>query len=219
MANNAPNRTTSFYAAFDVVNEGARLLNHMERNNGRKLRRFVSRNAGCLENTIVFTQQFTYENGYSKVQLAAIEAYARKVHSTNIPMFPERMKFSFMDTIRDDMFGIVSNSYIVAMNVKTASVAELRDIVKVIYVLNEEVLPFLNNTNNTALMDCPDYVYRGLACTHAPWAIGGIDREGSGVLEWCYDEVDAKQRLALMEAHPDRFKNLNICSPKSMQPG
>jgi hypothetical protein len=58
------------------------------------------------------------------------------------------------------------------------------------------------------------YQYRGLPCSIAPqeqiWCISGRDSQtcSTGVLEWCYNEQDALERLAIMKEHP-RFENLN----------
>lgn len=51
----------------------------------------------------------------------------------------------------------------------------------------------------------PLYKYRGYACNIAPddklWCICGHDQHdrSSGVLEWCYDEEDAKYLLEKMQ--------------------
>lgn len=53
------------------------------------------------------------------------------------------------------------------------------------------------------------YAYRNLPCSVVDddklWCVsGGLkDGSGGGVLEWCVDEEDAQDRLALMEASGD----------------
>lgn len=65
------------------------------------------------------------------------------------------------------------------------------------------------------------YKMRGLPCFDSrghemPWCVSGTEEVvyedgstsvGGGVLEWCYDEEDANERLRLMRPDP-RFKNL-----------
>lgn len=56
------------------------------------------------------------------------------------------------------------------------------------------------------------YQYRGLPCSIAPnekvWCVAGVDTlGGSGVLEWCHDEFDARNMLENMRKYP-QFRNL-----------
>ena len=67
------------------------------------------------------------------------------------------------------------------------------------------------------------YVMRGLPCRDAlgfemPWSVcgsqtvtldDGTEGKGGGVLEWCWDEEDALERLEMMQQDP-RFSNLSI---------
>ena len=59
------------------------------------------------------------------------------------------------------------------------------------------------------------YKYRGLPCNVRPdadmWYVAGMDGNGGGILEWCTDEEDAKERLRIMKAFP-QFKNLRVGS-------
>lgn len=54
------------------------------------------------------------------------------------------------------------------------------------------------------------YTYRGLPSNIVPsdklWYVSGIDalNKASGILEWCYDETDAKQLIKAMRA-TDQF--------------
>lgn len=59
------------------------------------------------------------------------------------------------------------------------------------------------------------YKFRGLPCSIQPdeklWCVTGYVKHGggSGVLEWCYDEEDAKQVMAKMKT--DKWiKNPNV---------
>lgn len=67
------------------------------------------------------------------------------------------------------------------------------------------------------------YKERGLPCVDArghdmPWCVSGYQEfeymdgstgRGGGVLEWCYDEEDAYERLRLMRPDP-RFSDLRV---------
>ncbi len=114
----------------------------------------------------------------------------------------------------DSGFGLVTNSYWLQFDYKAASLAQLRSMVEVVLVLADAMSNFAGSPNDTALIDCPLYVYRNLPCSIAPddqlWAVSGQDVQGSGgVLEWCFDQVDAEQMLDEMKRFPERFKNLS----------
>lgn len=59
------------------------------------------------------------------------------------------------------------------------------------------------------------YQYRNLPCNVSDpcWFVQGDFRDpsgyGSGILEWCYDEQDAQNRLAIMQTYPE-FSRLSI---------
>ena len=56
----------------------------------------------------------------------------------------------------------------------------------------------------------PLYTYRGRDCRNRAWYVGGEDTAphgGVGVLEWCNDEQDAKERMGIMARYP-QFKGL-----------
>jgi hypothetical protein len=58
----------------------------------------------------------------------------------------------------------------------------------------------------------PRYQFRGLPSSikpdHELWCVSGHHGIGGGVLEWCFDEEDAKYMLAYMRRFPE-FKNLS----------
>lgn len=176
---------------------------------GRKLRRFLQEVAegGML------LQSFAYEQGYSPVQLAALEAYARAKDDALQQYLPQGVVVRG-GTYRDESFGIVATHYRFVHDIATASVAQLRDMVKVVAVLAESMQDFAASVN-VALVGCPAYTYRGLPCSIAPdrqlWAVSGQDRmdNSGGVLEWCYDMADAMEVLEKMARHPGRFTNLS----------
>lgn len=197
-----------------VIREASKLLENDQGNNGRAMRRFLGRHGGVLSDKVVFVQSFCFEDGFSPAQLLAIEAYAGTVHLLNAANFPKDVGIEFCGTTRDEEFGAVGNAYIVHVSVPTASVRLLRSMVQLVLVINGTLHDFAASPNATALQDCPTYEYRGLSCIRRPWAVSGTDLQGGGgVLEWCYDEADANERLALLQAHPQRFTNLRIDCP------
>lgn len=60
------------------------------------------------------------------------------------------------------------------------------------------------------------YKYRNLPCTAGDWCVTGQDSSGGhysgGILEWCYDRKDAKDRLNQMKQFP-QFSELKITRP------
>lgn len=55
------------------------------------------------------------------------------------------------------------------------------------------------------------YQYRGWTCVGCEWHVSGEDTShgSAGVLEWCDDEQDAKERMGIMARFP-QFKGLEI---------
>lgn len=55
------------------------------------------------------------------------------------------------------------------------------------------------------------YYYRNLDCHNRTWHVSGDDTRpgGGGVLEWCNDEADAKERMSIMSKFP-QFTGLEI---------
>ena len=54
------------------------------------------------------------------------------------------------------------------------------------------------------------YIYRNLPCTVGQHFVSGTDKlGGSGILEWCIDEQDAKDMLFYMRLYP-QFEDLQI---------
>ncbi|KWT98135.1 MULTISPECIES: hypothetical protein [unclassified Variovorax] len=209
-------RSNLLFEVAGVVREAYKLLDNKQGNNGRAIRRFIRRHGGCVNGQIVFVQSFCFEDGYSPEQLAAVERYAKTIDELNATFFPADVVIQKVGCARDDDFGSVANVYIVQLDIDTASVREMRHLVHLVLVLNDTLQEFAVSRNATALFDYPDYVYRGLGCdcASATWAVEGKDKQGSsGVLEWCIDEVDALERLALMQAHPHRFPELSVASP------
>ena len=176
---------------------------------GRKMRRFLTQ----VSDSGMLLQSFCFDEGYSKAQLHALEAYARQLDESlqaNLPLAVVHR----CGTLIDDQFGLVSNHYKFVHSIETASVEQLRDMVKAVAILAEAMHAFAASVNNTALVNCPTYVYRGLPCSIAKdqdlWVVAGLDKMtgGSGVLEWCHDVRDAMDIFEEMRRHPGRFANL-----------
>lgn len=194
------------YDLNETIRLGVKLLGNPLNNNGRVLRRFIDR--ACDDGGCRVDQAFAYNQHYTSEQLLALVDYAKSVAAEfRIPLNGGE----FVDTVYEPLAGLVKNSYRLAHPPKEATVKQLRAMVDMIVELCRAMLPFAEDPNATALLSCPDYVYRGLPirCSNTVWGIGGSDiGGGSGILEWCVDEDDAKQRLALMSQHP-RFQNLS----------
>ena len=62
------------------------------------------------------------------------------------------------------------------------------------------------------------YKYRSLPCTAGEWSVCGFDslRNGGGVLEWCFDQKDAEERIQMMKAYP-QFQDLSINDGRGSQ--
>ena len=176
---------------------------------GRKMRRFLTQ----VADSGMLLQSFCFDEGYSKTQLHALEAYARQLDESlqvNLPLAVVHR----CGTMTDDQVGLVSNHYKFVFSIETASVGQLRDMVKTVAILAESMHAFAASVNNTALVNCPTYVYRGLPSSIAKdkdlWVVAGLDRMtgASGVLEWCHDVRDALDVFEEMTRHPGRFANL-----------
>lgn len=202
-----------FENLFEIVREANQFLSNKDGNNGRVMRRFLTRAAGGYN---MVHQVFSMDEGYSKEQLKAIESHAKHIAElVESNMGLHDLKPNLLCTVNDFGFGLVQNSYVLPYPVATASVKELREMVKLVGVLADLLADFPYN-KKVILQDCPLYFYRGLPCNAvAPdelWEIGGEDLNsgGSGVLEWCVSEVDAQEVLERMRAHEHQFRKLTI---------
>lgn len=175
----------------------------------------------CLQQAVsldgILSQVFSQaSDGHNDEQLAALVEYAKGLVKAQRQYLPEG-PFVYEGTICDEQLGIVANTYGLAIDPQQASLRELRSAVQALTVLAECMAAFAANPNASALVDCPDYVYRGLPCSIRDdselWAVQGQDaRGGGGVLEWCYDEHDAREVLASMQRYPKRFLSLSATS-------
>lgn len=202
------NREQSLY----IAQEAHRLGNLTSKAIGRKLRRFL----GFWTAYGVVSQTLSYNEGHTPEQLTALRELAQQMVREQQEALEGYMPgvIEFESIVFDEMFGLVAIRYSLKQDPATASVAQLRSMVEVVQLLAEAVHVKLKNVNSTVFLHCPEYVYRGLPCSIAPdetlWCVSGSDiRGGSGVLEWCYDEQDAKAVLADMSRFPERFHRLS----------
>lgn len=196
--------------AFEVSRQAYHLVNGPKFAVSRSLRRFLREVLGDISadnGTYVF-QSFAFDEGYGEQQLAALAAYAGRIDDEQ-QEYLEDFGALRMGTQFDSMFGSVANGYKLSFHIATASLKELQAAVKLVAVLSDSLHGFVASPAKAAGFE--DYSYRGLPCSIAPdselWTIGGHDKRngGSGVLEWCYDEADALERLAMMQRYPERF--------------
>lgn len=204
---------------FAVSRQGYELLNGPKGQTSRSLRRFLMQVTDGHGDQLI--QSFAYEDGYSKEQLDALEVYAGCTVDRQRQYLTEGAKngwlrwkaLQFSCTMRDDPFGIVGNVYTLGHSLAEASVAQLRAMVEAVVVLSDCMHDFAASPDS-CIMSSSGYKYRGLPISIAPndklWYVGGQDLlgGGGGVLEWCYDEADARDVLAEMNRFPSRFVNL-----------
>lgn len=125
---------------FEISREGERLLSNLEGNNGRALRRFLERVScdGLVHQ--VFTQ---YGDETPEEKLALYPAYAESIrakareYSIGAPLKSQ--------TLVDESFGCVQNVYEIGLDIKAASVRELRSCVREIMVLSALMHRFAAN--------------------------------------------------------------------------
>lgn len=78
------------------------------------------------------------------------------------------------------------------------------------FVFDQKVMDFIRTAVQEKLDKC-EYTFRSLPCNIVPenevWCVTGFHEGGGGVLEWCYNEDDANERLKLM-SFDKRFNEL-----------
>ncbi len=196
---------------FEISREGYRLLDLKVTAVGRKLRRFLER----VSVDGIVMQSFAFNEGHTPRQLETLRVYAQYIAHQASAYLPAGA-VEHQGVVFDDGFALVANHYKLRHDIATASVAELRKLTAAVVVLAECMHEFAANANRAALSECPDYVYRNLPCNIVTddqlWAVSGQDvRGGSGVLEWCYDEADARDILEAMNRFPERFLGIEAC--------
>lgn len=103
----------------------------------------------------------------------------------------------------DELLDKRSSSFIAESELSSRWVHASQDRDFIIELLLES--PYIGDCKHT-------YRYRNLPCSvvKKPWYVQGRDWLGGvGVLEWCRDEDDAKERMAIMSIFP-QFANLSI---------
>jgi hypothetical protein len=187
----------------DIAIEGMAIF----RNQGtasRVMKRFLGR----WSDFGIVSQVYTSGPGFSEQQMNAIKRYAKQNAAWTAGDVPTCEQLG-LDV--DMANGLIRARFKLPYDVDTASVRQLREMCDHVTIIANCMKQYFEDINATALKTYPDYVFRGLpfSCSTDLWYVGGNDlRGGSGVLEWCYDEQDAKHRLSLMQQHV-RFTDLN----------
>ena len=129
---------------FQISREGYELLRNTKGNNGRVLRRFLTR----VSSDGLVLQVFTdYGTDLSPDKLALYAAYAEKVRATSIDDMPDDYR-SESKTIVDKDFSLVENSYWMHCDIATASVNELRGHVCNVIRLSDRMHKFAANPSD-----------------------------------------------------------------------
>lgn len=197
------------------------LLNGPKRNVSRSLRRLLEQALDTPPSgKPLLIQSFAFDEGHNPTQLRGIELFAIDNAVDVRVHLPEGHLVRPLGTIRDDMFSSVQNSYEVLVAPSTASLAQLQALVTFVMELAYSMVAYADNPSVTA--DLEDYQYRNLGCNIAAddelWCVSGSDkRGGNGVLEWCFDESDARYVLEQMQRYPERFSGLTAASWQQVQ--
>ena len=127
-------------AVFNVSREGYYLLANTDGNNGRALRRFLTREIEDGQVLQVFNE---YGSDLSPAGLAEFANIAEETRQKTLVYLPA----SFAETSRttaDAMFSLAFNSYPLAIEVQTASVAVLREAVKAVVIMSDSMHQFVS---------------------------------------------------------------------------
>lgn len=196
---------------FELSRRGYALMNGPKWQVSRALRRFLADEVLGGQTAI---QSFAFEDGYSRVQFTALEHYAQSLVSQQKQYFAnDGAAIKKVVVLRDEEYQSVFTTYELAWHPTKASLQQLQEMAKVVIILADSMHKFAANTNDEALFACPEYCYRGLPCNiqsdELLWSVSGQDkRGGSGVLEWCYDQLDAEHVFNEMSRFPERFTHL-----------
>lgn len=180
----------------------------------RTLRRFLSHLIEVKDDGAQFlVMAWSHYDGHSPKQIEALANYVRPLTAwlETHPKLASLLKLH--GTTRNDAESLYYVTFEVKPVLELASLVELQRLVVALRVVAETMSDYVRDANATVFADCREYRYRGLPCSITPdeqlWYVGGQDkRGGGGVLEWCYDEADAKAVLADMHQDPTRFMNL-----------
>jgi hypothetical protein len=197
-----------------IFRQGNQLVDGKKWQNSRSLRRFLASVVEAKQHVEPFvTISWSNDEGHNAEQLDAFENYAEVCAQRHREYLSRNWAAHCFGVSRDDMYGKVYSTVQLNWKLETASLTQLQQMVRVVVLLAESMRKFAENANETALEDCPEYAYRGLPCSIAPdedlWCIAGHDKMGgSGILEWCYGEEDAKMLFSQMCRYPLRFPGL-----------
>lgn len=196
---------------FSVSRDAQNLLNSPKRDVSRSLRRLLQQVLDVTPTGQTFLIAcYAFDEGHNAQQLRGIELYAID-KAVDVGFYLRGGLLRPLGTIRDDMFRSVQTTYGLTVDLQTASLKELQGLVEFVMELAYSMHEYADKPSVAA--DFEDYAYRGLPCSIVPdeelWCVAGVDkRGGSGVLEWCYNEADAKYVLEQMQRYPERFSQL-----------
>lgn len=171
-------------------------------------------------------QNFAYDEGFNKAQLETLQKFAEKTSEENLERFAKAQAeegwpatVDVGEVIYDYWTGSVSGHYMFPFNPETATLRQLQMMVSALQIIAESMTPAGRRLNAEVLFDCPIYEYRNLPSNIVDeddlWCVTGQDAMGgSGVLEWCYDELHASCVLSEMQKFPERFTNLKASAYK-----
>lgn len=189
--------------------EANRLIGGPKWNNSRTLRRFLD---NVVNDRGEVHQTFACAEGYDARQLAAIHRYACEAARDEELRDCVSGGILAAGTQLHGPLGIVANVYELPASLERASLKQLQAAVLLVAFLGAQLEQLSRNPSDEAGFE--DYRYRGLPCSIAPdnglWTVSGEDvrTRTSGVLEWCFNEDDARHVLDAMSRFPDRFKAL-----------
>jgi hypothetical protein len=129
----------------EIVNTG-RELSKLQGNCGRKLRRFLDRVLDpCIdEGCSMLHQNFAFMDRFTGKTFANVCEYAQYIHEQNMEVYFADI-VTPVGLVADVTAGIVQNSYRINVDIKTASVADLKGVIGFIDTLAKNMRPFVKN--------------------------------------------------------------------------
>lgn len=198
---------------FDVTRAANELLHGNKKDVSRAYRRFLQQTLSVpLGGKPLIVQTYCSQNDFSSVQVQAIYAYALAIQKAYAKDEPEGL-VRCLGVHLEDITDTVGTCYEVSVDLSSASLRQLKALTVFVRELAYSMHAFCVNPGEAAGFE--DYTYRGHPCSIASdeslWLVSGHDMRGSsGVLEWCYDEADARAIFASLSRFPERFKDLTI---------
>lgn len=126
-------------SSWNTIQEATKLLENTAGNNGRALRRFLERqfNFGLKQQSAKYINLVLCMNdGFKADLLDEIGIIANEMSAAVEVTIQENPKLHFVGTCRDEAYGLIQLTFHYDIDVKTASVKELRQAVETIQNLN-----------------------------------------------------------------------------------